>query len=337
MAFAFTKPKNAYVVDHKTGQVSQFGGVGSAMDYANQLEGHYSAGGGSAFGGSPMSFPAAKPVAPLAGGFGSVAQPGQISTGGTAAVNGAAAGGMNPAASKLMADYAAKYNEARGSNIARYDEGKQGYQDRYDRNIKLLDNSGAQQMADIRNRADAAKGANRTRLADLGLSGTTVGASLDAGVDREANAATSRAQEQINQQKIQTDAQLSGDKLGFIERRNDLYPDLGSYASLIGSLGAAGITDLSGMPGSTGAVGTTGTSTGTGQNMELPGDIRTTLQAYLNSGQPVPQHLQSWLQIYMNGKDGRGAANRPIMQAPKDLPVMKPGDTPYRPMKPILR
>ena len=146
------------------------------------------------------------------------------------------AAGFN--AQGLWNDYTAKYNQARGDNLARYDEGKQGYTDRYNRGMANLEGLGAQELSDIRQQGEGRKAQIRQNMTNLGLGGTTVGSSLASGSDRATNADLGRAQERIRQQRIGLDADLSKDKLDFIERRTDAYPDFGSYASLMSQMGS---------------------------------------------------------------------------------------------------
>lgn len=148
-----------------------------------------------------------------------------------------------------------------------------GYDDRYKRNMDYLANAGQQEGSDIRAQY-AAQGNNMEQgLRDRGMAGTTVQNSLRAGNTREQTNALGRLNERVNQQRVQADTQLSGDKLnaqsgldqsmqslanqlgqyaintnqnltqdklGFMERREDAYPELGQYASLLQNYAANG-------------------------------------------------------------------------------------------------
>ena len=152
-----------------------------------------------------------------------------MSAGGGAAMSG---GGM-PSANGLYQDYQNAYQTARQANENRYAQGLQGYTDRYNRGMGMIAGLGNQELADIRQSGEDRQSSVRQRMTDLGLGGTTVGDSLAQGAQRETNADLGRAQERIRQQQAGTDAQLSGDALGFLERRTDAYPDMGSYMQLM--------------------------------------------------------------------------------------------------------
>lgn len=170
----------------------------------------------------------------------------------------------------LSADYQSKYNEAKGANESRYAQGMQGYTDRYNRGMSTLNGMGDSELADIRQRGEAAKGANSQKMQSLGLGGTTVGSTLNSGVDTQTNADLGRAGERIRQQRLSTDASLSGDTLGFMERRNDPYPDMGAYASMMMGMGRAG--GAGAMPG--GAYGAGAGGMAGGDNGMLSAPIR---------------------------------------------------------------
>jgi hypothetical protein len=63
---------------------------------------------------------------------------------------------------------------------------------------------------------------------------------MNAGTDRETNDSLGRSNERVRQQTLDTDAKLSGDKLGFLERRTDEYPDFSAYSNLMMGLGRMG-------------------------------------------------------------------------------------------------
>ena len=128
-----------------------------------------------------------------------------------------------------LSQYTRAFEEAKAANEARYQGILQGYRDRYDRGIGILEGMGDQSRRDI----DASYAGQASRMGQdmvgRGLSGTTVAQSMQMGVERERQGAVGRLDESLRQQHLQTDAQLSGDKLGFMERRVDAYPDINQY------------------------------------------------------------------------------------------------------------
>lgn len=164
-------------------------------------------------------------------------------------------GGAFPSSMGVYGDYQAAYNRALNANETRYQQGLQGFDARHQRGMAMLSGLGQQELADIRQRGEEQKSNISQRMNDLGLAGTTVGDSLRTGVDRETNADAGRAQERIRQQQVATDAALSGDTLGFLERRTDAYPDLGSYVSLMQMAGQTAARQQGGSPVATGGYG----------------------------------------------------------------------------------
>lgn len=123
------------------------------------------------------------------------------------------------------------FQAAKAANEARYAEGKQLYDERYGRNMGYLEGAGATEKAAIEQRGQEAKASTGQRLQSLGLSGTTIGQTLNAGIDRDVGTQYGALQERLNQQRLAADAGMSKDKIDFIERRNDIYPEAGSYSS----------------------------------------------------------------------------------------------------------
>jgi hypothetical protein len=138
---------------------------------------------------------------------------------------------------QLLDEYKRAYGEAKSANETRYADILAGYQDRYNRNMADIKTVGAQAESDTRKNYFDAMARNQQNLAARGMSGGTMGAVLDAGNTREMNADLNRLRDQLTQQRVGLDTQLSGDLLGFKERRTDSYPDLGQLAALMQGYG----------------------------------------------------------------------------------------------------
>jgi hypothetical protein len=158
----------------------------------------------------------------------------------------------------LASDYTQKYAEAKAANEGRYAQGMQGYGDLHNRAMGNLANLSNQNAADIRNTAADQTAANNQRMTSLGLSGTTVGSSLNNGVNREMNASLNRNNDEMIKMQNDTDASTTGAQLGFLERRSDPYPDMGAYASLMSSMGRAAAGTGGPVGGAGGGVGAGG-------------------------------------------------------------------------------
>ncbi|MFA7279105.1 MAG: hypothetical protein WC100_03325 [Sterolibacterium sp.] len=153
----------------------------------------------------------------------------------------------------FMDAYKSAYDEAKTSNQGRYDEISGLLNQRYDRNMKYLEGAGVQEGADINEAYGAQQGSMMQNLAGSGLAGTTIAPTMAAGIERQRIADQGRLKERINNQKVSTDAALSGDIASFKERRDDPYPDMGTYAQLAMQLGASGMAGA-GAPGAVGGV-----------------------------------------------------------------------------------
>ncbi len=163
--------------------------------------------------------------------------------------------------SGAKAEYDKAFAEAKAANEHRYGEGKGELTGVRDRSMSALDNLSGQEMADIEQRGKNRQSTIQQQQQSLGLGGTTVGATLATGVDRETSAEKRRAMDAVAQQRIGTDMKTTGDLTGFIERRTDEYPDLGAYAQL-----ASQQTSQSGSTGSPApAYGQQGVNPQTGQ------------------------------------------------------------------------
>jgi hypothetical protein len=138
---------------------------------------------------------------------------------------------------QLLDEMKSSYDEAKQTNLQRYGELVKDYTDRYNRGMGEVANLGAQEQADIRDNYQNSLASGQQNLAARGLSGTTIGNTMQLGNTREMNADLNRSKERMAQTRLDTDSRLSGDLLGFKERREDPYPDMGMYAQLLQQFG----------------------------------------------------------------------------------------------------
>lgn len=147
-------------------------------------------------------------------------------------------GGSNTG--NFMNSWQSAYDAARAANEARYNEINQGYQDRYNRGNALISQLGGQQRADTNQRYDQIGASNQQDLTARGLAGTTVLLTMRQGNERERSDALNRVNQNLIAQRVGTDAALSGDKLQFMERRTDSYPDQNLYSQMMQNYGQSG-------------------------------------------------------------------------------------------------
>lgn len=152
------------------------------------------------------------------------------------AYGGGAGGAINPFQAYLDSVAQAEA-EAKAANEARYAEGKSGYFDRWKRNVDALDTMSNQGEADLRSTGAKAGAQMHQDLVSRGFGGSAALPSMKAGLKRQTQESVNRWRDSQVQQRIDTDARLSGDYLGFIERRVDSYPDLNAMTNLAQAFG----------------------------------------------------------------------------------------------------
>lgn len=148
---------------------------------------------------------------------------------------GAGAGGGG-----LAGSYQQAMDAANQANEARYGDILRGYQSRYDRVMGLLDGMGQQEGRDINEQYDQSFARGQQDLIGRGLGNSTVMSTMRMGNDRERASSLGRLNERVRQQAMSTDTGLSGDLLSFMERRNDVGPNLEMLARLYQQQGASG-------------------------------------------------------------------------------------------------
>lgn len=154
---------------------------------------------------------------------------------------GGGGGGGNGQLSDLISEYQKAHDKANAANEARYRDILAGYQDRYSRSMANLAGMGEQEAKDIDEAAKHRAAALRQSLVARGLSNSTVMDNLEQGVERERVNDMGRLQERLRNQMIGFDTSLSGDTLGFMERREDTGPDLNQLLQLSQMLGGSGL------------------------------------------------------------------------------------------------
>jgi len=172
----------------------------------------------------------------------------------------------------LTTEYQNAFNEAKAANEKRYGDisnqyGTQraDYEKRLATGMGYLDTAGVQQSKDIAANWEAEKGKGVQNLVDSGMYNSTIQPTMKMGYETQKQADLARLNENLNQQRLQTYGQLSGDALSsnqrflnFQENRTDAYPDAEMYAKLMQQAGqtSAGTGTTSGGGGVTTGGGT---------------------------------------------------------------------------------
>lgn len=144
--------------------------------------------------------------------------------------SGGGGGGFN---SEFFKKYEDAYAAAKAANEKRYGEILSGY----DKQYASLEGAGKQEGLDISERWKNANTQGQQGLVSSGLSSTTVAPTLAAGYVKREGQDQSRLQERIQQQRLGIDT----NRLNFMERRDDVYPDLNLYATLAKNMGSGGV------------------------------------------------------------------------------------------------
>lgn len=149
-------------------------------------------------------------------------------------------GGQNPLLGQLFNKTNAAWDQAKAANESRYQDILGQYQDRYSRNMGALGQLSNQELQDANMRYDQNRDRSDQSAISRGLHNTTVTDSLRRGVEQDRSAELRRINDAKTMRQIGLDTGLSKDKLEFMERRTDAYPDLGMMVQLAEKAGAGG-------------------------------------------------------------------------------------------------
>lgn len=131
-------------------------------------------------------------------------------------------------------------DEAKAANLKRYEEILGGYDTRYSEAIGSLEGLGDAERSAVQRAYGRSEASQLSGAVKQGLVGTTVPAALTRQNTTAMANALGLVNERINRQKIGLQTSLSGEKLGFQERREDVSPDIQSYMNLFKQFGNAG-------------------------------------------------------------------------------------------------
>jgi len=106
------------------------------------------------------------------------------------------------------------------------------YQDRFTRNMARIENLGQSERLYLNQQYDKMNALTSQRLTDLGLSGTTVGASMMAGNERRRLQDMNALEENLMAMKFNADVGLSGDVASALERTGGYTTNLGNEITM---------------------------------------------------------------------------------------------------------
>jgi hypothetical protein len=176
------------------------------------------------------------------------------------AVNSATAKGKSPTdlAIDLRQKYKDAYDTARTDNLARYDQGMKMHDDLYKRTFGYTDPRNGAKVAGYwdtfgENQKAAINQATKERAAstqaaamDRGIYNTSTALNQLGTAKAEGDRLLADVEAKRAEGKLNSDVALTGEKLGFLERRTDTYPD---YDRLVGMEKMRGSGSLEGLDG----------------------------------------------------------------------------------------
>lgn len=141
---------------------------------------------------------------------------------------------------QMLADARSQVDKANAANEARYAEVKGSNQALYDRTMGEVDNWGGVQSKLNEERAAESLSEQKAYLAARGLSNSNVLPAFQARNDRDLALTQQDLSERKSARRIGYDADLTNNANAFIERRNDIAPDMAPYYNIATQYAAAG-------------------------------------------------------------------------------------------------
>ena len=141
------------------------------------------------------------------------------------------------ATAAVMTDWQTAQDAAKAANEGRYAEINTGYDTRYNTALSTLAGLGDAQKADTQRQYEIAGSQQQQALVNSGLSSTTIRPAV---IQQNASAmqrALDIVNERLQTQQLNLQTGLSKDKLDFMERREDEYPDMNYYLELLKQAG----------------------------------------------------------------------------------------------------
>jgi hypothetical protein len=140
-------------------------------------------------------------------------------------------------ANQLSTDYQNQYNQAKTANEQRYNQILSGFGDLNNTINSSFASLSDQAKKDIAQQTLNAKAKNAQALVNSGMVGTTILPSLNMQADKNAAGSLNNINDQIAMQKLQALTANQTNQLGFMERREDTYPNAQLYSQLLQQFG----------------------------------------------------------------------------------------------------
>jgi len=146
----------------------------------------------------------------------------------------------------LAQQYQSAQDEAKATNEQRYQDILGGYKTRQQDAMLALQNLGGAERAKLEKQFGEEASRQRVSLAGRGLGGTSVASGVGAKMATAQQDAMNQLNERLTRERLGYQTGLSGDTLGFMERREDAYPDLQQMMMLAQMQGKTGASRTGG-------------------------------------------------------------------------------------------
>ncbi|MDD5457872.1 MAG: hypothetical protein PHF37_00540 [Phycisphaerae bacterium] len=138
---------------------------------------------------------------------------------------------------KYMKEYQSAFDEAKTANEQRYNQILGGYDTLFNDTMTGLEGMGDAARKDVNTGYNKAFSQSMQGLVNSGLANSTIIPSVTLNNTRQRTDALNSLNEMLRREKLGYMNNITGNKLAFMERREDTYPDLGLYIQLMQGLG----------------------------------------------------------------------------------------------------
>jgi hypothetical protein len=139
--------------------------------------------------------------------------------------------------SKLKAEYDKAFNEAKQANEQRYNQILGGYDTLYNNTMTGLEGMGDAARKDVNTGYNRAFSQSMQGLVNSGMANSTILPSVSLNNAGQRTNALNSLNEMLRREKLGYMNNISNNKLNFMERREDTYPDMNLYTSLMNNYG----------------------------------------------------------------------------------------------------
>jgi hypothetical protein len=138
---------------------------------------------------------------------------------------------------KLKAEYEKAFNEAKQANEQRYNQILGGYDTLYNDTMTGLEGMGDAARKDVNTGYNRAFSHSMQGLVNSGMANSTILPSVSLNNARQRTDSLNSLNEMLRREKLGYMNNITNNKLNFMERREDTYPDLNLYTSLMNNYG----------------------------------------------------------------------------------------------------